>query len=86
MKPIIIDVREPYEYAVGHAEEAVNIPLSQLQTHPILNTLPKDTVIIAYCRSGARSASATYELQQLGFQNVTNAVDADMAQEYARNL
>ena len=44
----VIDVRPPQEYAAGHVPGAINIPLSELETH--LNELDPNQEIVAYCR------------------------------------
>jgi rhodanese-related sulfurtransferase/DNA-binding MarR family transcriptional regulator len=44
----VIDVRPPEEYAQGHIEGAVNIPLETLEQR--LAELPADREIVAYCR------------------------------------
>lgn len=59
---ILIDVREPAEYASQNISEATLIPLSQVH----LNALPKHDgkKIIIHCHSGKRSAMACYNLLQ----------------------
>ena len=53
---ILVDVREPAEWAAGHAEGARHIPLAQLGQRQ--RELPVGRPIITVCRSGARSARA----------------------------
>lgn len=43
-----LDVRPPDEYRKGHLPEAISIPLEELEAR--LDDLPKDKIIIAYCR------------------------------------
>ena len=62
----IVDVREEDEYNSGHIREAINIPLSSIETIK----LDKDAKIILYCQSGRRSANALAELKKLGYTNV----------------
>lgn len=62
---LVVDVRTPAEFAQGHATGAVNIPLDRLQDG--MRTLDKHRPIIACCRSGFRSASATAQLMNEGF-------------------
>lgn len=74
---LIIDVREPIEYKMGHAEGALNIPPSQLMSGaPLLDNVDKSAEIIVYCRTGARSKTAIHLLQQMGFTNLTNGINA----------
>lgn len=75
--PIIIDVREPAEYAQSHVSGAINLPASALVTglpEALENTKPNNPIIV-YCRSGARSAAAIQILQRHGFTNLTNGIN-----------
>lgn len=77
-KPIIIDVREPAEYAGGHYPGAMNIPPMRLMGDlPELADVPKDAHIIVYCRSGSRSNVAMHILRGRGFTNVVNGINQD---------
>jgi len=77
MKRIIIDVREPFEYAAGHAKGAVNIPPAELMVGAqALEDIEKDTELILYCRTGTRSNASIQILQQLGFTNLVNGINA----------
>lgn len=78
---VLIDVREPAEFASGHIDGAVNQPRGTLEftvmRHPVLAALAEkdpahvaDTKIILYCRSGTRSALAAQTLEKMGFKNV----------------
>lgn len=62
---VLIDVREPDEFAAGHIPEATLIPLGQLSSR--LSEIPKDKTVVAVCRSGNRSGQATELLRQAGF-------------------
>lgn len=44
----LLDVRPAEEYQAGHIPGAISLPLPELKKH--LDTLPKDGVIVAYCR------------------------------------
>lgn len=66
----ILDVRQPAEYESGHIPGAVFIPLGEL--HERLHELDHHKQIIAQCRSGGRSRSATEILLSAGFRNVFN--------------
>lgn len=67
---IIIDVREPGEYARGHIKGATNIPLSEIRNR--IHEIPKDKPVYLHCRTGQRSYNATLALQNLGLDNVVN--------------
>jgi rhodanese-related sulfurtransferase len=76
MRQIIIDVREPSEYKTGHVEGALNLPPAALMAGAkMLETVPKDRLLILYCRSGARSNVAMHYLKQMGFTNVVNGIN-----------
>ncbi len=75
MKHIIIDVREADEFASGHVDGAINIPLGELARPGALNSVPKDTEIITYCRSGSRSQVALQMLNKLGYTKVINGIN-----------
>jgi rhodanese-related sulfurtransferase len=70
-KPIIIDVREPYEYEEFNIGAKL-IPLGTIQSHiHDLEEFAEDEIVI-HCRSGARSAAAVDYLSKQGFSNVKN--------------
>jgi rhodanese-related sulfurtransferase len=79
MEKIIIDVREPYEFATGHVRGAINIPPDKLMRGAKkLDDVSKDAEIIVYCRTGSRSHVAKIILERLGFTNVTNGINKDI--------
>lgn len=61
----VVDVREPYEYAMGHVPGAVNIPLGRLTAE--VGKLPKDRKLVVVCASGGRSSQASEYLVGHGF-------------------
>lgn len=78
MDRLIIDVREPYEFNMGHAEGAINIPPSDIMAGAVkLKDVPKDTELILYCKSGSRSAVSMNFLKNMGFENVKNGINKD---------
>lgn len=65
----LVDVRTPGEFAAGHLPGAVNIPVNELQSR--LGELGESSApVVLYCRSGARSASASGILKKAGFSSV----------------
>jgi rhodanese-related sulfurtransferase len=78
MNRIIIDVREPSEYASGHVAEALNVPPSQLMSGAsALKDVPKDTELVLYCLSGSRSNVSMNILRTMGYTNVINGINKD---------
>lgn len=67
---LIIDVREPDEWAQARIPGAIHIPLGQIRERA--HEIPRDRPVILQCRSGNRSAGATRTLLDLGFANVHN--------------
>lgn len=66
----IIDVRTRGEYASGHIQGSINIPLNELSSG--VKKIKKDRVIITCCASGMRSASAKGTLKAMGYAEVYN--------------
>jgi rhodanese-related sulfurtransferase len=61
----LLDVREPDEWAAGHAPEALHIPMGDLASR--LDDLPADNEVYVVCRSGGRSARVTAYLNANGW-------------------
>ena len=67
---VLVDVRTPAEYEAGHIPTAINVPVDLIGTRP--PTEVKDALIVVYCRSGNRSATARQILMDLGYTNVVD--------------
>jgi len=72
---IVVDVRDPEEFAEGHIPVAVNIPVAVFADRS--GSLDKDKKIIVYCNSGGRSYNAYRKLMKLGYTNIRQAIFAD---------
>jgi sulfur-carrier protein adenylyltransferase/sulfurtransferase len=70
--PLLVDVRERWEWAVSSLEEegAIHLPLKELEAR--LRELPRDRDLVLYCRSGARSHRGAGLLMKAGFPRVRN--------------
>lgn len=66
--PVLVDVREPFEHDSAAIQGDTNIPLRNLELR--VDELPKDKLIVVYCRRGNRSAQATVLLKAKGYTNV----------------
>jgi sulfur-carrier protein adenylyltransferase/sulfurtransferase len=66
--PMLVDVREPEEWEIGHIEGATLIPKDELGER--VDELTRARGVVLYCRSGARSAASARLLLDLGFTNV----------------
>ena len=69
---VIVDVRSPGEFQMGHVQGALLLPLSDLMGGAALPVEDKDTPIVVYCASGGRSSMAQALLAQMGYSRVTN--------------
>ncbi len=74
---ILIDIREPEEYARGHIPGAIHVPRGMLEfqimktlEHIGVNADPADADMVLYCGTGGRSALATKSMDDMGFRNV----------------
>jgi rhodanese-related sulfurtransferase len=76
--PLLLDIREPYEFDELHIKDALNVPRGILETACEYNyeeTVPelaaaRDREIVVICRSGNRSVLAAHTMQLMGYQKV----------------
>lgn len=68
--PIVIDVREPSDFAIGHLPNARNIPAGQLKDRLKELEKVKSRPILVTCASGTRAGSACGVLKKAGFEDV----------------
>ena len=61
----LLDVRQPEEFAQGHIEGAVSMPLGSLPNS--YKQIPKGVTLVVYCRTGHRSAQAVSFLLAQGY-------------------
>ena len=69
---IVLDVREPAEFAFGHIPGALSVPLGQLEEK--IGQLDPGKAYAVICRTGNRSDLACQMLAERGFSNVKNVV------------
>ena len=87
-KPILLDVREPWEFSICKIEGSVNISMSEPEK--LINELNANDEIIAICHHGMRSFQVCNYLENNGFNRVLNldggidswakTIDTDIAQ------
>lgn len=63
---VIIDVREPAEFASGHVPGARNMPLSQFNPAAV----PQDKDVVLICQAGGRSARALAACKSAGHAQI----------------
>jgi rhodanese-related sulfurtransferase len=76
--PLLLDVREPWEYQTAHIEPSTLIPMGDI-TGRAHQELDEEAPILVLCHHGARSLSVTAWLRQQGFekaQSVSGGIDA----------
>jgi rhodanese-related sulfurtransferase len=69
---LFVDVREPNETQMGNIPGAVLVPRGLLEFRFPGTVEDKDAKIVVYCKSGGRSALATYTLLHMGYGNVVS--------------
>lgn len=69
-KPIVLDVRERWEFDLARIEGSRLIPMSELGERVTELDPVAETVVV--CHHGSRSAYVTRALQRAGFENISN--------------
>lgn len=75
--PVLVDVREQWEFDICHIDDALLIPLHTLPD--TYQTLDSSRPIVLICHHGIRSQQAAYFLEHAGFNdviNLTGGIDA----------
>ncbi|HEY8607515.1 MAG TPA: rhodanese-like domain-containing protein [Noviherbaspirillum sp.] len=68
--PLLLDVREPWEFATCHIAGAVPMPMNSVPER--MQELDDDAPVVCICHHGARSMSVAAFLERNGFTRVTN--------------
>ncbi len=68
--PVLLDVREQWEFDHCHLKGSILIPMGELPSQ--LDTLELESDIIMICHHGIRSRQMGYYMEQAGFKNITN--------------
>ena len=84
--PLLLDVREPWEFDICHIEGSTNMPMGQVPQR--LDELRAQDEIVVICHHGIRSQQVIWFLRQQALENLVNldggvdawarTVDADM--------
>lgn len=67
-KMVVIDARDPAQFAKGHIPGAINMDWRQVLAKR--NTIPKNKPVLIYCNTGSLSAQAGFALRVAGWENV----------------
>ena len=67
-RAVVVDVREPDEFAAGHVTGAKNVPLDQLEAKLAGTVKNKSLPLLLVCASGARAQRAVATAKKLGYE------------------
>lgn len=76
--PKLLDVREPWEFAVAHIEGSTLMPMGDVPSRAHQQLDPEDRIVVL-CHAGVRSMNVTVWLREQGFekaQSVRGGIDA----------
>jgi rhodanese-related sulfurtransferase len=71
-KPVLLDVREPWEFEKARIADAVLIPMREVPAR--VGDIDDDKEIVAFCHHGGRSMQVAMFLEKQGFKRVHNLV------------
>ncbi len=69
-KPVLLDVREPWEYDYCRIEGSALIPMGQI--HRQLDEIDPSAEVVVICHHGIRSRQVAYYLETQGYDDVIN--------------
>lgn len=68
--PVLLDVREPWEFAICHIEGSINVPMGRIPD--AVDAWDRDQETVVICHHGVRSAHVGHFLEQAGFTSIIN--------------
>jgi rhodanese-related sulfurtransferase len=69
-KPVLLDVREPWEFQTAHIEGARLVPMNEVPAR--VNELDPQEELVVICHHGGRSMQVAMFLEKQGFARVHN--------------
>ncbi|MGL6096062.1 MAG: rhodanese-like domain-containing protein [Fimbriiglobus sp.] len=69
---LLLDVRQPEEYAICHLPGSVLVPLRELPERIPDLEIPFGATVVVYCHHGVRSVTGAVFLAQAGVENVAS--------------
>lgn len=69
-KPLLLDVREPWEFQTCHIPDSMLVPMRELPAR--LGEIDRAAAVVVICHHGARSLHAAMFLERQGYANVHN--------------
>ncbi len=76
-KPVVVDVRDPWELALSRVAGTVDIPMGAIPDR--LGEIDRTRDVVVICRSGGRSRSVAQFLVQQGYPSVANLTGGILA-------
>ena len=67
-RAVVVDVREPEEFATGHVTGAKNVPLNQLEEKLAAAVKNKTVPLLLVCATGSRAQRAVATAKKLGYE------------------
>jgi len=80
--PVLLDVREPWEYEICAIKNSTLLPMGQIGAQ--IDNLDKDADYVVICHHGIRSRSVCLFMERHGFTNVTNLTGG--VESWARDI
>jgi len=81
-RPLVVDVRNPREWAAKHIEGSLNVPLNHLRER--IAEIPRNRSIAVHCAGGYRSSIAASILHHAGITNLMEMAGGLAAWEAAK--
>ena len=69
---VVLDVRGQTEYADGHVEDAINLPLDEMMDPASMANIKDNDNVYVHCAGGYRSVIASSLLKRQGIHNIRN--------------
>lgn len=69
-QPLLLDVRQPWEYEICKIDDSMLIPMAQIPAE--MESLEKDRETVVICHHGIRSRRVGQYLEHYGFSNIIN--------------
>lgn len=81
---IVLDVRTQEEYQKDHVPKTYHIPIEEI-SHKV-HLIPKDKIILCYCRSGNRSSQVSQSLKNQGYNAYNLGSFFHFSDSFKKNL
>ena len=83
---VVVDVRRPVEYAEGHVQDALNLPLIDMKDPGNIAQLNERDNLYLHCARGYRSVTAASLLKLQGYNNLRNVTGGWESIKHTRGI